>query len=62
MPNSLEDFLGKGNIPNDENLPEIQGGFRCQECDEAINVAKFDENESKVIWKCSQGHRSEVTL
>lgn len=62
MPSSLEDFLGKGNIPDEDKLQDIEGGFRCQECDESINTAKFDEDENKVIWKCSQGHKSEVTL
>jgi hypothetical protein len=62
MPSSLEDFLGKGKRKEEELLQEVDGGYSCQECLENVNKAYFNEEEGILIWYCTEGHRSQVTL
>lgn len=61
MPEDLEAFLGKKK-PTKENFPEVGGGFSCQECNEVVEGALFDEDNKIIIWYCSQEHRSQVSL
>jgi hypothetical protein len=61
MPEDLEAFLGKKK-PVKEDFPEIDGSFACQECNEVIVKAMFDEDNRIIIWYCSENHRSQVSI
>jgi hypothetical protein len=61
MPENLEEFLGKGKVIK-ENFPETIGSFTCQECNEIVTKGMFDEDNSIIIWYCSENHRSQVSL
>ena len=61
MPEDLEAFLGK-NKAVEHNLEEVTGSFACQECNEVITKAGFDEVNSILVWFCSENHRSQVSL
>ena len=61
MPEDLEEFLGKKK-PIKESFPEIDGAFACQECNEVIVNAMFDEDNRIIIWYCSSEHRSQVSI
>lgn len=42
--------------------PNVDGSFDCQVCDECVGGAYFDNEEGKMSWVCSQGHRSSIKV
>ena len=56
----LEDFLGKSKP--DKKEPNANGSFQCQECDEVVIEAYFNEEERILEWFCSSNHKSNVRL
>lgn len=60
MPESLEEFLGKS-VPNNF-IENTEGSFECQTCGEKIFTGYYNEEESILIWYCSEKHRSQVSL
>lgn len=38
----------------------IDGAFCCHHCDETVDEAIWYENEKLLVWKCDNGHISEI--
>jgi hypothetical protein len=62
MPEDLEAFLGKSKIIKEDHLPDAEGSFACQECNEVVLSGKFDVDNKLIIWYCSNNHRSQVSI
>ena len=62
MPESLEEFLGKNKQKQEEGLQQVDGGYSCQDCLEICNTAYLNEEEMILVWYCTNGHRSQVSL
>lgn len=58
MPESLEEFLNK--VPIKKELVNTEGSFQCQDCDDVVLEAHYDEEELVMTWYCSHNHKSQV--
>jgi hypothetical protein len=58
-----EDFIKRtSERPAEIGADTIFGTFMCQDCNENVRQAKFNEDELLIVYVCSQNHRSEVQL
>ena len=57
----MSDFLGSSSS-NTSQHETVPGNYGCQDCDEDLPAAYFDEQNGKLYWVCSKGHRTEVNL
>jgi hypothetical protein len=63
---SLENFLNK-NISDDSKSSQLEpasGSFSCQHesCKEVVYEGAIDKINNKLIWTCTQGHKSSVAI
>jgi hypothetical protein len=47
---------------SEPNLRELRGSYRCQVCNEEVNLGLYSPEKSRLGWKCSKGHFSSVVL
>lgn len=58
-----EDFIKvTSERPAEIGVDTIFGTFMCQDCNENVRQAKFNEDELLIVYVCSQNHRNEVQL
>lgn len=38
----------------------FDGAFSCHGCDETVDEATWYERQKLLVWKCSQGHVSQI--
>lgn len=52
------EFIKNSNDSSKNKLQDIDGSFACPEngCYEVSTSGKYDENERKIFWTCSNGH------
>lgn len=58
---NFKDFFKKETPqPKTPSTNSVRGSFMCQECTEMVNVAYIVASEGKLVWLCSEGHKSSV--
>jgi|LakMenE01Jun11ns_1017448.scaffolds.fasta_scaffold9957568_5 hypothetical protein len=63
MPNpNIEDFMFKKNPQGSAYWTSIEGSFDCQECDEKVKSAIYQERTGEIRWQCSQKHESKASM
>lgn len=48
--------------PAEIGVDTVFGTFMCQDCNEHVRQAKFNEDDLLIVYTCSQNHRNEVQL
>lgn len=47
---------------NKTTYKDIEGSFSCSECFETTRIGKYDSENKKVFWECSNGHENSARL
>ncbi len=58
----LEDFMLKKNPSGAAYKVSVDGAFSCNDCDEVVKKALWDERTGELEWKCSQDHISKARM
>lgn len=60
----IEDLIGKTPKKQDQSEDNIliDGSFSCQVCGKVVDEAEMQRTTGTILWKCSEGHESKVTL
>lgn len=59
---SIEDFMLKKNPVGAPYWVSIEGSFDCQECNEKVKTAIYQERTGEIKWQCSQKHESKASM
>ncbi len=53
---NLEDFISRKKKEDKKPGLEVSGSFSCEECDEIVKSAIWDEDSKEITWTCSSNH------
>lgn len=56
----LDDFFGKKQAQNHDEVVALGGSFQCHVCYEDVDTAEHDLNTRSLKWVCSKGHVSRI--
>jgi hypothetical protein len=56
----INDFVKGSKNKELDRLEKLYGNYGCKYCKEDSDIAYWDRSSSKIIWICSEGHRSEM--
>lgn len=62
MSNFSQFLNGKTNKKDMSRYEKLYGTYGCKYCNEDVDFAYWDTDELKIVWICSQNHRSEQQL
>jgi len=58
----INDFVSKKSGKDMTRYEKMYGNYGCKHCREDVEFAYWDVDELKIVWICSQNHRSEHQL
>ena len=58
----INDFVNNSQTKDLEKWEKLYGSYGCKYCKESSDIAYWDRGASKIVWVCSQNHRSEMQL
>jgi hypothetical protein len=58
----FNDFMNNEpqNLPDD--MQKLDGNYGCQQCDDQVTNAWFNERDLEIIWFCKEQHQSSIKL
>ena len=54
----IEDFMSKKAPEVKKAGSTVDGSFSCEECNEVVKVALYNEDSRELTWTCSNEHTS----
>jgi hypothetical protein len=58
----IEDFMSKKTPDIKKAGSTVDGSFSCEECNEVVKVALYEEDSRELTWTCSKDHVSKGRL